>query len=290
MIAMALDELVQRVLIEDLGDVGDLTSMTTLDEDESGTARIVAREDAVISGTSVVEATCRAVDVRLQVAWMRTDGDRVAPGDVVGEISGSARSIVTAERTALNFLGRLSAVASSTARMVDLVDGTGVRIVDTRKTTPGLRALEKAAVRHGGGVNHRMGLHDAILVKDNHIALAGGIAAVHARLAARCGHMVRVEVEVDSHDQLGELLALDATRIAAGAAPVVHGVLLDNMSPEQVAEGVAMVRAHPVPVVVEVSGGVNHDTVHGLAEAGPDVISIGALTHSAGCIDFGLDL
>lgn len=290
MIAMALDELVQRVLIEDLGDVGDLTSMTTLDEDESGTARIVAREDAVISGTSVVEATCRAVDVRLQVAWMRTDGDRVEPGDVVGEISGSARSIVTAERTALNFLGRLSAVASSTARMVDLVDGTGVRIVDTRKTTPGLRALEKAAVRHGGGVNHRMGLHDAILVKDNHIALAGGIAAVHARLAARCGHMVRVEVEVDSHHQLGELLALDATRIAAGAAPVVHGVLLDNMTPEQVAEGVAMVRAHPVPVVVEVSGGVNHDTVRGLAEAGPDVISIGALTHSAGCIDFGLDL
>lgn len=290
MIPFALDDVVRRALHEDLGEIGDITSLTTLDADESGSARIVAREAGVISGVAAVTATCRIVDARLAVTWRRGDGDRVEPGDVVAEISGPARSIVTAERTALNFLGRLSAVASKTARMVALVAGTGARIVDTRKTTPGLRGLEKAAVRHGGGVNHRMGLHDAILVKDNHIALAGGVDAIHARLAERSGHMVRVEVEVDTHEQLSHFLALDADRIRAGKPPVVHCVLLDNMAPPAVAQAVAMVREHLAPLVVEVSGGVNESTVRELAEAGPDVISIGALTHSAGCLDLGLDL
>lgn len=290
MIPSALDAIVARALAEDLGDLGDITSLTTLDADETGTTRITARVDGVLSGTAVVDATCHAVDPELVVTWHRHDGERFTPGTTVAEITGSARSIVTAERTCLNFLGRLSAVATKTAGFVDLVAGTGARIADTRKTTPGLRALEKAAVRHGDGVNHRMGLHDAILVKDNHIALAGGIAAIHARLAQRSGHLVRVEVEVDTHDQLRELLALDTARIEAGRPPVVHGVLLDNMGPDAVRAAVAIVREHPAPVVIEVSGGVDESTVRGLAEAGPDVISIGALTHSAGCLDFGLDL
>lgn len=290
MIPMALDDLVRRALTEDLGDVGDITSLTTLDADEHATARIVAREAGVVSGVAAVGATCRLVDPTLAVTWQRGDGARIEPGDTVAEISGSARSIVTAERTALNYLSRLSATATRTARLVELVAGTGVTIVDTRKTTPGMRALQKEAVRHGGGVNHRMGLHDAILVKDNHIAMAGGLEVVHQRLAERAGHLVRVEVEVDTLDQLRDLLALDAARIAAARPPVVHGVLLDNMTPGQVAEAVALVRAHPAPVVVEVSGGVTADSIRALAEAGPDVISVGALTHSAGILDFGLDM
>ena len=289
MIGLALEPLVKQALVEDLGDIGDLTSAITVPPG-NGSARLVARTDGVLSGTSVAEAVVRAVDPALEVTWSRSDGDAFHAGASLAEFSGQARSVLTAERTALNFLGRLSAVATTTAHMVGLVEGTGARIADTRKTTPGLRALEKEAVRHGGGINHRFGLHDAILVKDNHIALAGGVEQVFTRLAARTGHMVQVEVEVDTLAQLSELLALDHARIGQGLPPVVHAVLLDNMGPELIARGVAQVRAHPAPVIVEVSGGVDVDTVRGLAEAGPDIISIGALTHSAGCLDFGLDI
>lgn len=289
MIGLALDPLVQRALAEDLGDIGDLTSAITVPPG-SCSARIVARTDGVLSGTSVVDAVVRAVDPQLTVTWSHADGDAFHTGEALAELSGEARSVLTAERTALNFLGRLSAVATRTAHVVSLVEGTGARIADTRKTTPGLRALEKEAVRHGGGINHRFGLHDAILVKDNHIALAGGVEQVFTRLAARTGHMVQVEVEVDTLAQLGELLALDRARVGRGRPPVVHAVLLDNMGPDLIARGVAQVREHPAPLIVEVSGGVDVDTVRGLAEAGPDIISIGALTHSAGCLDFGLDI
>lgn len=289
MIGLALDPLVKRALMEDLGDIGDLTSAITIPPG-TGSARIVARTDGVLSGTSVAEAVVQAVDPALKVTWSHSDGDAFHAGESLAELSGQARSVLTAERTALNFLGRLSAVATTTAHMVSLVEGTGARIADTRKTTPGLRALEKEAVRHGGGINHRFGLHDAILVKDNHIALAGGVEQVFIRLAARTGHMVQVEVEVDTLAQLGDLLALDRARIGQGLPPVVHAVLLDNMGPDLIARGVAQVREHPAPLIVEVSGGVDVDTVRGLAEAGPDIISIGALTHSAGCLDLGLDI
>lgn len=289
MIDLALTAAVQRALVEDLGDTGDLTSAITVPPG-IGSAHIVARTDGVLSGTTAVDAVARTVDPELTVSWRRRDGDAFRAGEQLAALRGESRSVLTAERTALNFLGRLSAVATKTAHMVRLIDGTGVRIADTRKTTPGLRALEKEAVRHGGGTNHRFGLHDAIMVKDNHIALAGGIEEVFHRLAARSGHMVQVEVEVDTPAQLRGLLALDAARIEAGRAPVVHAVLLDNMSPELIAASVAQVRAHPAPLVIEVSGGVDSDTVRGLAEAGPDIISIGALTHSAGCLDFGLDI
>jgi len=285
----ALTAAVQRALVEDLGDTGDLTSSLTVPPG-TGSARIVARTDGVLSGTAAVDAVARTVDPGLAVTWSHRDGDAFRTGEQLAELRGQSRSVLTAERTALNFLGRLSAVATATARMVRLVDGTGVRIADTRKTTPGLRALEKEAVRHGGGTNHRFGLHDAIMVKDNHIALAGGMEQIFDRLAAWSGHMVRVEVEVDTLDQLRHLLGLDAARMEEGHAPVVHAVLLDNMGPDLIADGVAQVRAHPAPLVVEVSGGVDADTVRGLAEAGPDIISIGALTHSAGCLDFGLDI
>lgn len=289
MSSLALGELVKRALVEDLGHTGDLTSAITVPPG-SGTARIVARTDGVLSGTSVVAAVASAVDPELTVTWSRSDGDAFHADESLAEISGQARSVLTAERTALNFLGRLSAVATKTAHMVDLVTGTGTRIADTRKTTPGLRALEKEAVRHGGGVNHRFGLHDAILVKDNHIALAGGVEQVFTQLVTQTGHMVRVEVEVDTLTQLDELLTLDRSRIEQGLPPVVHAVLLDNMGADLISRGVAQVRDHPAPMVVEVSGGVDAGAVRELAEAGPDVISIGALTHSAGCLDFGLDI
>lgn len=289
MIDLALTASVERALVEDLGDTGDLTSAITVPPG-TGSTCIVARTDGVLSGASVVDAVARAVDPELTVTWQRRDGDAFHSGESLAELSGRSHSVLAAERTALNFLGRLSAVATKTAHMVSLIEGTGARIADTRKTTPGLRALEKEAVRHGGGINHRFGLHDAILVKDNHIALAGGMEQVFTRLAVRTGHMVQVEVEVDTLAQLSELLALDAARIGQGRPPVVHAVLLDNMGPDLIARGVDQVRDHPATLVIEVSGGVDVDSVRGLAEAGPDIISIGALTHSAGCLDFGLDI
>ncbi len=286
---LEIDRIVRTALAEDLGLVGDLTTEATVPEDASGTAFVVAREDGVLSGTRAAGAALALVDPALEVTWHLRDGAALEPGARIATLTGRARSILTGERTALNLLGRLSGIATRTREFVRLVDGTGVRIVDTRKTTPGLRALEKDAVIHGGGANHRFGLHDAIMVKDNHIALGGGIVPVLERLAERTGHLTAVEVEVDTLDQLDVLLAFDAARVEAGRRPVVTAVLLDNMGPDLVRQGVARVRRHPPPVVVEVSGGVDESTVRALAEAGPDVISVGALTHSVRCLDLGLD-
>ncbi len=285
-----LDRIVRTALEEDLGLVGDLTTQVTVPDDADGTAYITAREAGVLSGVDAADTTFRVVDPTVVVDWHRRDGDRLHPGDTVAVISGPSASILTGERVALNLLGHLSGIATRTGTFVDLVAGTGTRIVDTRKTTPGLRALEKRAVLHGGGVNHRFGLHDAILVKDNHIGLGGGLEAVLERLASHSGHLVRVEIEVDTLDQLAAVLKFDAVRVASQVPPVVHAVLLDNMSPGEVEQGAAMVRSHPAPVVVEVSGGVDETTVRALADAGPDVISVGALTHSVTCLDLGLDL
>ncbi len=285
-----IDRVIADALTEDLGLSGDVTTAATIDPAATGTAHVVSRESGVICGIAVADRAFRTVDPDLHCEWSIADGDRIEPGTKVGSISGSAASILTAERTALNLMGHLSGIATRTAGMVALVEGTGARIADTRKTTPGLRALEKAAVVNGGGVNHRFGLHDAILVKDNHIGLGGGLRPVLDRLSDRAGHMVLVEIEVDTIAQLEELLAYDADRVAAGRPPVVNAVLLDNMVPEQIRTAAALIRAHAAPLTIEVSGGVDEQTVRGLAEAGAQIISIGALTHSVTCLDLGLDL
>lgn len=285
-----LYRVVRTALAEDLGLVGDLTSQVTVPADAHGTAYVVAREPGVLAGTAAGEATFAEVDPSVVVDWQLRDGEAFEAGAVIGSFTGSARSILTGERTALNLLGHLTGIATRTAGFVGLVAGTNAVIADTRKTTPGLRALEKAAVLAGGGVNHRFGLHDAILVKDNHIGLGGGLVPVLDRLADHASHLVRVEVEVDTLDQLATLLKYDDQRRSDGRPPVVHAVLLDNMGPDELAQGVAMVRAHAAPIVVEASGGVREETVRGLADAGVDVISVGALTHSVRCLDLGLDL
>lgn len=288
--ALDLQRVIRTALAEDLGLVGDLTSQVTVPADATGTAYVVAREPGVLAGMAVAHETFAQVDPTVDVDWQICDGDRFERGQTIASFSGSARPILTGERTALNLLGHLSGIATRTMGFVELVAGTSARIADTRKTTPGLRALEKAAVVSGGGINHRFGLHDAILVKDNHIGLGGGLLPVLDRLAGHASHLVRVEVEVDTLDQLSTLLKYDAVRLDAGRAPVVHGVLLDNMSAGELADGVSMVRAHPAPIIVEASGGVREETVRDLAEAGVDVISVGALTHSVRCLDLGLDL
>ncbi|GAB3496460.1 nicotinate-nucleotide diphosphorylase [Flexivirga lutea] len=290
MISPELERVVRTALAEDLGLGGDLTTRLTVPGDAAGTAYIVSREEGVLSGPAAATATFAAVDPSLRVDWAKQPGDKLAPADLVATLTGSARSVLTAERTALNLLGHLTGIASRTSVFVDLVEGTKARIVDTRKTTPGLRELEKQAVLDGGGTNHRFGLYDAVLVKDNHIGLGGGLLPVLERLAAAGSHLVRVEIEVDTIEQLDTVLAFDAERIADGRPPVVHAVLLDNMEAWQVATGVAHIRRHPAPLVAEVSGGVDEETVQELARAGADAISVGALTHSVRCHDFGLDL
>lgn len=290
MISPELERVVRTALAEDLGLGGDLTTRLTVPGDAAGTAYIVSREEGVLSGPAAATAAFAAVDPSLRVDWAKQAGDKLAPADLVATLTGSARSVLTAERTALNLLGHLTGIASRTSVFVDLVEGTKARIVDTRKTTPGLRELEKQAVLDGGGTNHRFGLYDAVLVKDNHIGLGGGLLPVLERLAAAGSHLVRVEIEVDTIEQLDTVLAFDAERIADGRAPVVHAVLLDNMEAWQVATGVAHIRRHPAPLVAEVSGGVDEETVQELARAGADAISVGALTHSVRCHDFGLDL
>lgn len=274
---------VSTALAEDLGEYGDLTGSAVL-PDTDGSAVVVAREAGVLSGIRCVVETFAQLDPNVKVGPNILDGDAFAPGDVVLTVSGSMRSLLAGERVALNLLGRLSGIATATRHLAEVVADTGVAVADTRKTTPGLRALEKRAVVDGGGVNHRFGLHDAIMVKDNHIGLAGGLEAVHARLAMNRRHMVAVEIEVDTLEQLDTLLRLERER------PVCQAILLDNFSPAQVREAVAAVHSHPAPLVIEVSGGITAETIRAYAEAGPDLISVGALTHSVRCLDLGLDL
>lgn len=285
--------LVRAALDEDLGTLGDITSLATIAPDARGAATLVARADGVVSGTDFVVETYAQVDPQVRVRLSSEDGDRVSAGDVVAHVEGPSRSLLTGERVALNFVGLLSGVATATARLVDLVEGTGAVVVDTRKTVPGLRAAQKRAVRHGGGANHRLGLDDAVMVKDNHLGLAGGLAPALERVRRRpgpVGHMTRVEVEVDSLDQLDELLAIESEQVAAGARPVVDVVLLDNMGPDEVRAAVAAIRSARSGLLVEVSGGVTETSIRALAEAGADVISAGALTHSAPWLDVALDL
>jgi nicotinate-nucleotide pyrophosphorylase (carboxylating) len=274
---LEIDEAVRRALAEDLGRAGDVTSTATIPEGTRAKAVVVARKAGTISGLPLVEATLLRLDPKALLTAHHRDGAAVAAKTALMTIEGDARAVLAAERTALNFLGHLSGVATEAASFVRLIAHTKARICCTRKTTPGLRALQKYAVRCGGGFNHRFGLDDAILIKDNHIAVAGGIAAVLRRAKAVAGHLVRIEIEVDTLDQLREVLA-------AGGADVA---LLDNMSPADMREAVKLVGGK---LVLEASGGITLDTAASIAETGVDYLSSGAITHSAPNLDVALDI
>lgn len=265
-------------LAEDIGR-GDLTSRYFVEEDRLGKARIFAKEDAIVAGATVAAEVFRRVDPHLVVRLERQDGDRVAKGDTVLEVHGPARSIFTAERVALNFLQRLSGVATLTRKYVDAVAGTYVRILDTRKTTPGLRALEKAAVLAGGGANHRFGLYDMVMVKDNHLAANGQLERLQEAISSFRQEQpgLRVELEADTLDQVRGFLTLKGVDV----------ILLDNMSCEDMTEAV---RLGAQTVHFEASGGVTLETIGAIAATGVDYISVGALTHSAVAVDYSLEL
>ncbi|HUF15422.1 MAG TPA: carboxylating nicotinate-nucleotide diphosphorylase [Acidimicrobiia bacterium] len=268
-------EIVERALAEDLGDRGDITSMSVIPEDAVSSAKIVSRVAGVTVGLEVAAHVFRVVDPTVVFTPVAADGEAVGPGSVLATVSGPSRSILTAERTALNLLGRMCGVATATAALVAEVAGTGCRITDTRKTMPGLRALDKHAVVAGGGVNHRMGLYDQVMIKDNHIAAAGDLAGAVARARSELGAGTKVVVEVESFDQLEEALATDADR-----------VLLDNMPLDQLREAVLRVDG---AIETEASGGVTLETARVIAETGVDFISVGWITHSAPQLDIALD-
>lgn len=273
--ALVIEPAVRAALLEDFGRGGDLTTEATIPVSALAHGVIAAREDGVIAGIDLAVTAFRLLDPRIKVTVRASDGAQVRRGDIVAIVEGPARPILTGERVALNFLGRLSGVASATAKLVRLVEGTKARVVCTRKTTPGLRVFEKYAVRCGGGHNHRFGLDDGILIKDNHIVAAGGLKAALTAARARAGHMVHVEVEVDTLAMLDDALALGA-----------NAILLDNMKPDQLREAVKRTNGR---AILEASGNVTADTIAAIAATGVDIISSGAITHSAKCLDLGLD-
>jgi nicotinate-nucleotide pyrophosphorylase (carboxylating) len=274
---LAIDEAVHRALDEDLGRAGDITSMATIPEATHAHAVLIARQAGVIAGLPLAVATFQKLSPDISIQAHYRDGGIVAAGVHVMTISGPARAVLTAERTALNFVGRLSGVATLTADYVRHTAGTSLGICCTRKTTPGLRALEKYAVRCGGGFNHRFGLDDAILIKDNHIAVAGGIRAVLERAKAAAGHLVKIEIEVDTLDQLREVLAVG----------LADAVLLDNMDVATLRQAVEMVAGK---FALEASGGINLETIAEIAKTGVDYASSGWITHSAPNLDVALDI
>jgi nicotinate-nucleotide pyrophosphorylase (carboxylating) len=274
--AIILDPIVRLALAEDFGRAGDLTTDATIAPFKQMQAVIAARQPGIVAGLDAAAHALSLVDPALQLDVLIGDGGAIKPGDVIARLDGSARSILMAERTMLNFLGRLSGVATLTQRFVAEVAHTEARIVCTRKTTPGHRALEKRAVRCGGGTSHRYGLDDAILIKDNHIAACGSVSEALVRAKAYAGHLRMIEVEVDTIGQLREAMAF---------AP--HAILLDNMDLATLREAVALVGGR---IPLEASGGVSLATVAGIAETGVDFISAGALTHSAPNLDVGLDV
>ncbi|MEQ1709913.1 MAG: carboxylating nicotinate-nucleotide diphosphorylase [Hyphomicrobium sp.] len=266
---------VAAALAEDLGLAGDITTNATVAAETRADAVIAARKPGVVAGLDLARAAFAALEPAVAFEAAVADGAAVEPGSVIARVSGNARALLTAERVALNFMGRMSGIATLTRTYVDAIAGTRTHIVDTRKTTPGLRAFEKYAVRCGGGGNHRVGLFDAVLIKDNHIVAAGGLSAAVEAARATVGHLVKIEVEVDTLAQLAEALKHP-----------IDAVLLDNMTPAQLREAVRLVEGR---VLTEASGGVSLATVRAIAETGVDLISVGALTHSAPVLDLGFD-
>jgi nicotinate-nucleotide pyrophosphorylase (carboxylating) len=273
---LLFEDTVRRALKEDLGRAGDITSDAVVPRDARAKGLLVARADLRVAGLDVAALAFRLLDPEAEIRVTKQDGSDAAAGDTLATVSGRAGALLSAERVALNFLGRLSGIATTTRAVVAAVAHTQARIVSTRKTTPGLRVLEKYAVRCGGGQNHRLGLDDAVLIKDNHRALAGGVKEALSRARANVGHMVKIEIEVDTLDQLKEALE-------AGA----DVVLLDNMPPETLRQAVALARGR---CLTEASGGITPANVRAVAETGVDLISLGWLTHSAPSADVAFDL
>jgi nicotinate-nucleotide pyrophosphorylase (carboxylating) len=276
MLRLLIEPIVRAALLEDLGRAGDITSDAVVPAEARVEAVMAARQAGVVAGLEAALLAFELLDPGLRIERVCADGERVERGQTVARISGRARPVLAAERTALNLVSRLSGVATATRSLVDAIGNHKAKIVCTRKTTPGLRILEKEAVRLGGGANHRFGLDDAMLIKDNHVALAGGVAAALQRAHAHAGHLVKIELEVDTLDQLAE--ALDHG---------VDAVLLDNMDPPILRRAVAMVAGR---AVTEASGRITRETVPEIAAAGVDLISSGWITHSAPILDLGLDI
>ncbi len=273
---LIIEPVVRAALLEDLGRAGDITTDAVVPTEATVEAVIAARQPGVVAGLDAALLAFELVDPTLRIAQLCEDGAWVARGETVARISGRAQGVLGAERTALNLLSRMSGVATATRALADAIAGYKAKIVCTRKTTPGLRALEKHAVRLGGGANHRFGLDDAMLIKDNHIALAGGVRAALERARRHAGHLVKIELEVDTLDQLAEALEVG-----------VDAVLLDNMTPETLRRAVGMVGGR---AVTEASGRITLDTVPAVAATGVDLISCGWITHSAPILDLGLDI
>jgi len=269
-----LDEFVRRVLAEDLGTGGDVTSKATIPEDARFTAEMNCREPIVVAGLGIASAFFRSLDAGIEIDQLVTDGDKVEAGTVLLRLEGQAGAMLTAERSALNTLQHLSGVATLTRRYVEAIAGTGATLLDTRKTIPGLRVLEKYAARMGGAQNHRMRLDDGLLIKDNHVGVCGGVAEA-VRAAKEFGSGLPIQVEVDRIEQIEPALAAGADRL-----------LLDNMTPETLRQAVALVAGR---VPLEASGGVTLETIRGIAESGVDFISVGRITQSAPAVDIGLD-
>jgi nicotinate-nucleotide pyrophosphorylase (carboxylating) len=273
---LIVEPVVRAALLEDLGRAGDITTDAVVPAEATVEAVIAARQPGVLAGLDAALLAFELLDPALQIERLRADGDRISRDETVARIEGRARAVLSAERTALNLLSRMSGVATATRALADAISGYKAKIVCTRKTTPGLRVLEKEAVRLGGGANHRFGLDDAMLIKDNHIALAGGVRQALERAQRHAGHLVKIELEVDTLDQLAEALEIG-----------VDAVLLDNMTPETLRRAVAMVDGR---AVTEASGRITIETAPVIAATGVDLISSGWITHSAPILDLGLDI
>lgn len=272
---MLIEPVVRAALLEDVGHGGDLTTNAIVGADRRASARLVARKPGVVAGIDAATLVFTLLDPNTQVDIQIDDGERIAAGQTIGTVHSSAKALLTGERTALNLLCHLSGISTQTRILVDLIAGYPAHVVCTRKTNPGLRVLEKYAVRAGGGSNHRFGLDDAVLIKDNHLAVAGSIASAVSAVRANVGHMVKVEIEVDTLEQLREALAQP-----------IDAVLLDNMTPTELREAVDLVDGR---VITEASGTVTTERIVEIAQTGVDLISVGWITHSAPALDIGLD-